>query len=95
MAVEKNIQKVVKEQELTLKNREDLSISGVEVCDRFSDNEIVLYTNMGKLSIKGENLHINKLNVETGDFSASGRVVSLIYSKAGAKNLTFFQRVFK
>lgn len=98
MSMEKSINRDTEKptgQRLCLEDRENITLSGVENVDNFSDNEIVLITNMGKLTVKGENLHINKINVDTGDFSAKGSVISLIYSKATAKRVSFLDRLFK
>ena len=81
---------------LSLENRKELRISGVEDVDSFSETEIVIVTNMGRLTVKGENLHINKLNVDTGDFAADGCVLSLVYSKNNSqKKGSLTQRLFK
>lgn len=97
MTVEKNNypKQNIPTQKLTLDNRAQLSVTGVENVDNFNDNEIILLTNLGKLTVKGENLHINKLNVDTGEFSMDGRVSSLVYSKATAKKGSFIERMFK
>ena len=95
MTTEKNTNMLKTEHKLCLDERKDLTISGVYRVDAFSDKEIVLITNMGKLTIKGDNLHVEKLNVETGDFSASGKVISMAYSKSSANKGSFIERVFK
>ena len=83
-------------QTLSLENRKELRMSGVEDVDSFSETEIVIVTNMGRLTVKGENLHISKLNVDTGDFAADGHILSLVYSKHnGSKKGSFTQRLFK
>lgn len=95
MSVEKNLNQITKIQKLTLENRKDLLLSGVEEIESFTDNEIVLITNLGKLTIKGQNLHINSLNTDTGDFSSTGNVVSLVYSKNSKTKTKFIERIFK
>ena len=90
----KNMQKA--EQRLTLDNRKQLCLSGVEKVLSFCDKEISLLTILGQLLIKGENLHISKLNVDTGDFSAEGYISSLTYQKSSKKSdESFFVRLFK
>lgn len=84
------------EQKLVLDNRKSMTVSGVENVDCFSENEIILITNLGKLTIKGEHLNINRLNVDTGEFSMNGYVTSLVYSKVtGASKAGFLERLFK
>lgn len=65
---------------IILEDRKMLSISGVEDIDSFDEQTIVLYTDYGELVIKGEGLHINKLNVDTGELSVEGNIHTLIYS---------------
>ena len=52
---------------LILKERKSLNISGVLDVDSFDDNAVVAYTDLGELTIKGSNLHINKINLDSGD----------------------------
>ena len=50
-------------QNLVLENREKLSISGVNDVLSFDDQIVILETGLGLLTIKGENLRINKLRL--------------------------------
>lgn len=95
MAIEKLQTPPTVSQKLTLQDREHLNIMGVESVDSFSDNEIILITNMGKLTIKGENLHINHLNTETKEFLMDGRCSSFVYSRVNVKKTSFLERLFK
>ena len=67
----------------------------VEKVNETENREVVLNTNLGKLSVKGEGLKINKLNVDTGDFSVNGHVVSMTYSKASQNGGSFFEKLFR
>lgn len=67
-------------QSLVLENREMLNVTGVECVDNFNEEIVVLITNKGKLSIKGEKLNISKLNVEEGKLMVKGVINSLTYS---------------
>lgn len=67
-------------QNIILENREKLSISGVLDVLSFDDQIIILETELGLLTIKGENLKINKLNIETSDVTLDGQISSLAYS---------------
>ena len=58
-------------QKLTLENRKTLSITGVTDVEASNDNIIKLNTNFGKLSIFGNNLKINSIDLKTGDFTAT------------------------
>ena len=71
---------------LLLENRKKLSVSGIEEVESFNEEEIVLRTSQhGVIVIKGAELHINKLNVDTGDVNISGMVVSMDYIDESVK----------
>ena len=52
-------------QNIVLENREKLSISGVLDVLSFDDQIVIVETELGLLTIKGENLKINKLSIDT------------------------------
>ncbi len=72
--------KTIKPHNLILEGRKNLIVSGVSDVDSFDDQAIVAYTDLGELTIKGKNLHISKLSVETGDLKVSGEIISLSYT---------------
>lgn len=80
---------------ISMDNRSCLSVTGVENVDGFSENTVTLDTNMGRLVIKGENLHINKLDVTDGNFSLDGKVNSLEYMKKSGKKGGFLENLFR
>ena len=67
-------------QNLTLENREKLTISGVIDVLSFDDQIVILETELGMLTIKGEDLRINKLSIDTQDVIIEGQISSLNYS---------------
>ena len=84
-----------KSQNIVIEDRNKMTISGVELVDSFNESTIILSTVKGGISIKGENLNINKLNLDDGSVKITGLINSLIYiSKEGApKNL--MAKIFK
>ena len=68
-------------QNLILENREKLSISGVLDVLSFDDQIVILETELGLLTVKGENLRINKLSLDTGEVIVDGEISSLGYSE--------------
>ena len=79
---------------LTLDGREKLTLSGVDHVERFDENEIVLRTSLGQLTVSGENLHIDRLSLDGGEMAVSGTVVSLIYEETDSRDRGFFSRLF-
>ena len=71
---------------LILENRKKLSVSGIEEVESFNEEEIILRTSEeGVLVIKGEDLHINKLSVDSGDVSIAGEVSAMDYIDRSTK----------
>lgn len=81
---------------LTLDNRKNLTLSGVAEVDSFDDKSIAAYTDVGELTIKGENLNIKKLNLELGELEVTGKISSLVYTDHTLKSSAgFFAKLFK
>ncbi len=91
-----NSQGIRKNHNAILENRKRLLLSGVTDVDSFNENQMLLFTELGELLIRGKNLHINEMNVETGDFSVEGDIWALIYGdKDKNKKLNFIKKIFK
>lgn len=75
-------------------DRGRVMITGVSEVGSFDDETVVLLTDMGELTVKGQNLHISKFNVETGELAVEGLLIALFYSGEKSKG-GFFSRVFK
>lgn len=65
---------------LTLENREKLCISGVTDIDSFNEEQIVLFTTLGELVIKGRLLHVNSVNVDNGNAEIVGEIRTISYT---------------
>ena len=65
---------------ITLENRKKLTLTGVEEVISFDDEKILLNTTLGSLTIRGEELKMNKLDVQNGDVIIIGHISSMIYS---------------
>lgn len=82
---------------IILEDRKMLSISGVNDIDSFDENVVILFTEMGELTVKGSNLHISKLNVDTGELTMDGDISALFYNEGTQKKSTgsLFSKMFK
>lgn len=65
---------------LTIANRERVQITGVVAVDSFDEEEVNLETEMGLLSIRGEELQIKQLDLEKGQFAVEGFIHALQYA---------------
>ena len=68
-------------QNVILENREKLTISGVLDVLSFDDQIVIVETELGLLTIKGENLRINKLSLDTTEVIVEGNIFNLSYSE--------------
>ncbi|HZJ78161.1 MAG TPA: sporulation protein YabP [Clostridia bacterium] len=80
---------------LILEDRRLLTVSGVSDVDSFDDQTVVVFTDKGELTVRGRDLHINKLSVEIGELLMEGQIVSLTYSDEQPKATGFFGKVFR
>lgn len=83
-------------QNIIIENRRKISVSGVDEVESFDEQDMILQTNMGTLSIKGDNLHINKFNIETGELIIDGDVDEVMYHDVSgySKKGSFFSKIF-
>lgn len=92
---EKKISKP-KAQNIILENREKLSISGVLDVTSFNTESINLDTELGNLVIRGDDLRINRLNLENSEMVIEGYIVSCVYSDdSDGRGIGFFSKLFK
>ncbi|MBQ2848699.1 MAG: sporulation protein YabP [Clostridia bacterium] len=80
---------------LVLEDRRMLTVSGVSDVDSFDEETVVVFTDLGELTVRGTNLHINRLSVEVGELTVEGNIAALIYSNETPKSGGFFSKVFR
>lgn len=84
-------------QNVILENRGKLSISGVLDVLSFDDQVVILETELGLLTTKGENIRINKLSIDTSEVIIEGDISSLVYSDKESEKAkgNFMSKIFK
>jgi len=87
-----DISKKFTESTLTLQNRNQLTLSGVEKVISMSESQICLVACSSSLSIYGNGLTVQKLDVENGILKITGTVGTLKYDE---KKENFLKRIFK
>lgn len=78
---------------VSLENRERLSLSGVEDVSGFDENSVVLTTALGALTVRGEELHIDRIDLDLGQLELKGHICSLSYDEIDERS-SFFSRLF-
>ena len=94
MAEEKKVFKTP--HNVIIESRKNITVTGVMDIDSFDEESVILFTELGELSIRGQNLHINKIDINSGDLTMEGEIESLSYAEAGPQKGTgFFSKLFR
>lgn len=83
---------------MMINNRQNGSFTGITNVIAFDEGEVILETEMGTLSIKGEGLQIKRLDLDKKEADIEGRMDSFGYSEKkgfGAKGESFWSRLFR
>ena len=92
---EKKINKITN-QNLILENREKLSVTGVVDIHSFDDELVLAQTDLGIITIKGDDLKMNKLNLENNELIVEGQISAIAYSDVvSSKKSGFMDKLFK
>lgn len=86
--------KVFLENKITLINRKQFSITGVQKVVSVKENEIVLKVANSGFVLSGTSLQVTKLEVASGIMEVSGLIDSMRYTTASNKQ-NFFKRILK
>ena len=84
-------------QNIVLENREKLNVTGINDILSFDDQVVILSTDLGMLTIKGNELKINKLNIDESEVKIEGNITSINYSQDSEerKGESIFSKIFK
>ena len=88
----------IRPHKLTLENRGAGTVTGIREVVSFDENQVVLDTDLGLLTVKGKDLHVSRLTLEKGEVDLDGTIDSLNYSSNEAlrkSGESLFTRLFK
>ena len=94
MAYEEKRSNTQRQHNVIMENRKHLSVSGVDEVESFDELEIVAVTSGGSLIIRGSELHIDKLDLDSGELSITGLITDLCYEEV-SKSQSLWARLFK
>lgn len=80
---------------LILENRKALTLTGVSDVDSFDEQAVVAYTDLGELTVRGKNIHISKLSLETGELTLDGEIGSMVYTENQPRSAGFLSKLFR
>jgi sporulation protein YabP len=71
--------------ELSLKERRELTMTGVTEVVSFEEHAVVLRTALGTLIVQGRDLQLKTLSLEGGQVAVEGSISALIYEEPRAQ----------
>lgn len=83
---------------LHMEDRNKIEMTGITDVISFDLCKVVLESDYGVITIKGSNLHVNKLSVEKGELDVDGSITSIDYSEVNSyakKGESFVNRLFR
>lgn len=81
---------------IVMENRESMSVSAVTDVKSFDSDNIHITLREGGLSVRGKNLRITQLDLETGNVSIEGEFDGLMYTEsAQAAGGSLLKRLMK
>lgn len=82
-------------QTVILEGRKKLSVSGVVDVQSYDEEQVVLETTLGMLTIHGQKLHMERLQLEAGELLLEGELVDgLLFDDGTRPRGGFFSRLF-
>ena len=79
---------------VTMRNRKRMDLTSVKTIDRFDQEEFLVRTSQGMLTIKGEELRIVHLDVDKGLLTLEGSVATLQYDEEETGSRNFLHKLF-
>lgn len=65
---------------VSMSNRSKLEMTGISDVISFDLTKVLLESDYGVITIKGQNLHVNRLSVEKGELDIDGTIQAIEYS---------------
>lgn len=78
---------------IIIENREKINVSGVTEVIGFDEHKISMETTQGRLEVYGSELHVEKLSLDIGEISLTGRVNGFEYLGSN-KEKSFWSKIF-
>jgi sporulation protein YabP len=70
---------------LTLEQRNSLTMTGVTEVVSFDENAVIVNTDLGRLTVQGQQLQLKTLSVEGGQIAVEGHIAALQYEEPRQK----------
>lgn len=78
---------------VSMENREHIEISGVKDVPAFNEEEAQIITDYGDIILKGSNMKLDALDLDSSNVKINGRIIAVIYNEHFEPK-GFFKRIF-
>lgn len=89
-----SMQKPRSQHAVSVKERAEIMLTGIEEVLSFDDSAIIMQSTMGQLTLDGCDLNIVKLNLDEGEVVVSGKLNGFFYMEQKKSGGSFFSRIF-
>lgn len=82
---------------LSIDRRESVTVTGVLDVISFDEETVIGETEMGVIIIRGSNLHVNRINLDSGELAVDGEITGVNYEDQASygKGKSLLGRLFK
>ncbi len=80
---------------ITLENRQRALLTGVSDVVSFNEQEVIMVTDGGDITLIGEGLHIARLNLDDGQLVVEGDISGIEYGLPPQQRRGLFARIFR
>ena len=82
---------------LQIDRRESITVTGIIDVISFDEESVISETEMGIVIIKGANLHVKRISLDSGELVVTGEIDGVNYenSSGGSKTKSLFGKLFK
>lgn len=79
----------MKNHTLALENRTSAALTGVSEVLAFDENQVILSTDHGEITLNGEGLHVKRLMLEEGQLTVEGKIDGIFYTQRSRRRGLF------
>lgn len=81
--------------QISLVDREELSVDGALSLGSYDEKEVLLETAQGMMMVRGEGLNVKQLNLEEGKIVVEGNIKSINYEEVHKERRGLLNRLLK
>ncbi len=89
MAQSENSRTTLREHSVSIVGREKMTVTGVGEVISFDENNVVMETAAGALTLDGAGMNITRLDLENGTVCVEGQLVGMYYIEQRGKRRLF------